>query len=156
VSALPDRACRVKNRSRYRPTWKSFSGVGFHEGATVLEQVVADGAGPEHAEHETPAFIIRAARGAHLHFLAEQAARSEQAHARRGDVATQQRECPAVFGAHLHGVDEVDAVFAAALAPPGSLLDLSHDPAGRLRERGLVVLLLPETFAHRRGEVIAA
>src|ERR1017187_9507021 len=48
----------------------------FHETAAVLEEVVADGAGPQDAHQQLASRIAVAARQFELHLLAEQALRS--------------------------------------------------------------------------------
>ena len=85
------------------------------ERAAVLEQAVADGAGPEDAHPEVVGWFAVGARDEDVDLVAEQPPRADEPDARRGQIPTEKSEFLAAFRADGDGLHEVHAVLAAAL-----------------------------------------
>src|SRR5262245_47543155 len=117
-------------------------GRQFDEGAAVLEQVLADGQRPQDADVETPSRVIRRTgiRDEDAHLLPQQAARAQQANARRGDIAADQGMFAAVLGADLDRLDELGAGLFAAFGLAGDR-PVSPDHLADGPEDGLLLVL---------------
>src|SRR5262249_4430845 len=125
------------------------------EGAAVLEQVVADGAGPQDADEQLAGRVVGAEADAHL--LAEQPTRADEADAGRRQVAAEQGQLAAVLGAGLDRLDEIDAALVAAL--DAGLLGGAvgaDEAADGAAHGGLGGLLAAERLADRADVVVAA
>src|SRR5262249_37184737 len=106
----------------------------FEEGATVLEQVVTDGARPDDADNEKRRLPVAGGGDAETHLLTEETFRPYQADTGRRQITAQQGEGSTVLGLHLDGLDEVESILAATLDAGGGFAIGTNEPAHTLAD----------------------
>ncbi len=126
------------------------------ECAAVLDEVLADRAGPQDADDEVPRRRpVRPGNG-NVDLLTEKTARADEADTRGRQVSAHQGVFALVLRSHLHRLDEIDAILLAAFDLSGGAAILANQLADGLLNAALLRLLLAHAVADRRGVVIAS
>src|SRR5262245_57195917 len=133
-----------------------FGGEDFEKCAAVFEEVFANRTGPEHTDKERKRLRTLRRRQVDTNFVTQQPLGADQAHARRRQIAAQQRELPAVFGLHLHRLHKVDALLDPAFLTRRAGVILLDQPANGALDRLLLALFLLEAWTDRGDVIITA